>query len=127
MRQSPLTGHIPFVGRERQLAELGAAIDAAEFGEHVLVLVAGEPGIGKTRLVGEATSEVSASVLRAACWADDDAPAFWPWRQLLRPLGGPDLWADHSAADLGGGARFRLFDSVAEELAATSLAGRWSW
>ena len=121
MRQSPLTGHTPFVGRERQLAELASALDAAELGEHVLALVAGESGIGKTRLVGEATSRASARVLRSACWADDDAPAFWRWRQLLRPLGGPDLWADRSGAELGD-ARFRLFDSVAEELATKSLA-----
>lgn len=123
MRQSPLAGPTPFVGRERQLAELGAAIAAAELGEHVLVLVAGEPGIGKTRLVGEATAQVSSRVLRAACWADDDAPAFWPWQQLLRPLGGQDLWtADHSAASRGGDARFQLFDGVAEKLAAATLA-----
>jgi tetratricopeptide (TPR) repeat protein len=121
MRQSPLTGHTPFVGRERQLAELGAAIEAAELGEHVLVLIAGEPGIGKTRLVAEATSQISSRVLRSACWADDDAPAFWPWQQLLRILGGQDLWVDHSAAPLGGDARFQLFDSVAEQLAAASL------
>ena len=55
-----LSGHTPFVGRERQLAELTAALDAAEFGEHVLALVAGEPGIGKTRLVNEATSRDAA-------------------------------------------------------------------
>ena len=103
-----------------ELVELAAAFDAAELGEHVLVLVAGEPGIGKTRLVNEATSRVSARVLRAACWPDDDAPAFWPWRQVLRPLGGPDLWADHSGGSSGGDARFWLFDTVAEQLAIES-------
>ncbi|HWJ53365.1 MAG TPA: AAA family ATPase, partial [Propionibacteriaceae bacterium] len=134
-----LSGHTPFVGREGQLAELAAALDAAELGEHVLALVAGEPGIGKTRLVNEATSRVSARVLRSACWADDDAPAFWPWRQLLRALrdtdpgqadtsGGPvgdrrpGLGDDLPATNLGGDARFQLFDNVAEELAAASFA-----
>ena len=139
MRQSSLPGHTPFVGRERQLSELVSAIDAAEFGEHVLALIAGEPGIGKTRLVSEVTSRVSSRVLRSACWADDDAPAFWPWRQLLRTLHGPDggephpldaigrgrrpeLGTDQPEMKLGGDARFQLFDSVAEQLAAASLA-----
>ncbi|HEV2927772.1 MAG TPA: AAA family ATPase, partial [Propionibacteriaceae bacterium] len=134
-----LTGHTPFVGRERQLSELETAIHAAEFGEHVLALVAGEPGIGKTRLVNEVTSRASSTVLRSACWADGDAPAFWPWRQLLRTLPGADgggsdtlgaagkvrglgVGADHRTTDLGGDARFRLFDEVAERLAAASLA-----
>ncbi len=132
-----LPGHVPFVGRERQLAELAAAIDAATLGEHVLALVAGEPGIGKTRLVNEVTSRVSATVLRSACWADDDAPAFWPWRQLLRTLpdrqaGDFDMLAALGSGDgsgvaaevpnLGGEARFRLFDGVAETLAAATRA-----
>ena len=139
MRQSSLTGHTPFVGRERQLSELASAIDAAEFGEHVLALIAGEPGIGKSRLVSEVTSRISSRVLRSACWADDDAPAFWPWRQLLRALhspgGGepdpldaigrdrrPGLGTDLPETNLGADARFQLFDSVAEMLAAASLA-----
>ena len=60
-----LTGHTPFVGRERQLSELETAIHAAEFGEHVLALVAGEPGIGKTRLVNEVTSRASSTVRKS--------------------------------------------------------------
>jgi AAA ATPase domain len=115
-----LPGHTPFVGRERQLGELAAAMDAAELGEHVLALIAGEPGIGKTRLVNEVASRVTSRVLRSACWPDD-APAYWPWRQLLGALRGtgpslsPEPEGEHPEPNLGSEGRFQLFDRVAEE------------
>ena len=43
----------PFVGRAGELAALTADLDAAVGGHGGVVLVAGEPGIGKTRLVEE--------------------------------------------------------------------------
>lgn len=45
-----LIGRTPFVGRSPEVAELGAALDRAASGRGSLVLVAGEPGVGKTRL-----------------------------------------------------------------------------
>ena len=38
-----------FVGRQREMAELTAALDAALSGQGRLVMLVGEPGIGKTR------------------------------------------------------------------------------
>jgi len=43
----------PFVGRARELARLLERLEAAERGQGGLVLIAGEPGIGKTRLLRE--------------------------------------------------------------------------
>lgn len=43
----------PLVGRERELAELPDAWRRAQQGEGQLVTVIGDPGIGKSRLVGE--------------------------------------------------------------------------
>jgi predicted ATPase len=65
---------LPFVGREAPLAALVSAVQAAELGERVVGLVAGEPGIGKTRLVGEMAARVSSRVLWAGCWEGEGAP-----------------------------------------------------
>jgi predicted ATPase len=50
-----------FVGRSAELDELVARFEDALAGRSGVVLVAGEPGIGKTRLVAEAC--------RIAAWA----------------------------------------------------------
>jgi DNA-binding NarL/FixJ family response regulator len=42
-----------FVGRAVEVAELTSAVEAASSGHPVLVLLAGEAGVGKTRLTGE--------------------------------------------------------------------------
>ena len=121
----------PFVGRETQLGALKSAVDAAELGESVLVLVAGEPGIGKTRLVAELASRVSARTVWAACWEGDGAPAYWPWRQVVRAVGedNEEAVADAIArldgsgpAEPGADPRFQLFDAVADGLATASRA-----
>ncbi|TDV38558.1 AAA ATPase-like protein [Actinophytocola oryzae] len=51
-----------------------------------LVIVEGEPGVGKTRLLEEATAEADrrgALVAWGHCLDDDEAPPMWPWMQAL--------------------------------------------
>lgn len=43
----------PFIGREKEIAELQRRLNAAVDGECQFAVIAGEPGIGKTRLVEE--------------------------------------------------------------------------
>jgi DNA-binding SARP family transcriptional activator len=86
----PATTEAPsesFVGRKRELAELQAAFDEALAGRMSLFLIAGEPGIGKSRLADEATSLAQARGARVCwgrCWEAGGAPPYWPWVQALR-------------------------------------------
>lgn len=80
---------LPFVGRRRELGDLFGALDQGRAGRGRIVLVGGEPGIGKTRLVAEFANRATADgtlVLWGRGWEDAGAPAFWPWIQILRAL-----------------------------------------
>jgi tetratricopeptide (TPR) repeat protein len=69
-----------FLGREALAADLRRALDATR-GRGSLVVVRGEPGIGKTRLVQEVTAD------RRALWGrtspDDRSGTLEPWRRVL--------------------------------------------
>ena len=59
-----------FVGRGPELAALLAALESAVAGEPAVVLVGGEAGVGKTRLVEEAAErarERGVRVLTGSC------------------------------------------------------------
>ena len=76
-----------FVGRAGELAALATGLDEAFTGRGRLVLIAGEPGIGKSRLteaLGELARARGARVLVGRCWEAGGAPAYWPWVQSLR-------------------------------------------
>jgi tetratricopeptide (TPR) repeat protein len=85
-----------FVGRGDALAALRAAYTAALDGSGGgaahragLVLVDGEAGMGKTALLHRFAAELGASGARPAwgtCWPADQAPAYWPWTQVLGSL-----------------------------------------
>jgi DNA-binding NarL/FixJ family response regulator len=110
------------VGRQAELDALRSALDAARAGTGRLVLCAGEPGIGKTRLAQELAGVALAGGMPVAwgrCVEGEGAPPFWPWRSVLRSLEiDPDgiLIGDvESPPD-----RFRLFEDVATALQAAS-------
>ncbi|MBX3024058.1 AAA family ATPase [bacterium] len=80
-----------FIGREAEIAELGAALARAAAGCGQVVLIGGEAGIGKTALVARATRELRPGdegsaplLLWGRCWEGDGAPPFWPWSHALR-------------------------------------------
>jgi DNA-binding SARP family transcriptional activator len=76
-----------FAGREPELAELDGGLRDAFAGRGRLFLVAGEPGIGKSRLAEELIARAracGARILVGRCWEAGGAPAFWPWVQALR-------------------------------------------
>ena len=100
-----------FVGRVRELAELGRALGAARAGSGTAVLVAGEAGIGKTRLASELAARArdeGFEVLlgRAIDLVGTELP-YQPFAEALRPLGAfeqVDGWA--------AGSQLRLFQET---------------
>ena len=80
----------PLAGRAEELATLQQALEGAVAGDGGLVMLAGEPGIGKTRLVEELETSAKASSAQAVwgrCYEDAGAPAYWPWIQIGRQWG----------------------------------------
>lgn len=76
-----------YVGREEEIDALRAAFESALGGHGSLVLLAGEPGIGKTRTANElATYAASrgAVVLVGRCFDPEGTPAYSPWIQVIR-------------------------------------------
>jgi DNA-binding SARP family transcriptional activator len=83
-----LTGPGPFVGRGRELERLVSAWQTAVAGGTHAVLIAGEPGVGKTRLAGEWSQQayqLEAIVLYGRCDEDLGAP-YQPFAEALRSL-----------------------------------------
>ena len=143
-------GERPFVGRSAELAGLARHLAAAADGAGRIVLVTGEAGIGKTRIVEQALSEVPATrALWGRCHESPRCPAYWPWIEALRRLV-ETITPDALARALGSGAaevarvlppirdrlpgiappsadptdaneaRFRLFDAIARFLCAVA-------
>src|SRR5690242_1544985 len=78
-----------FVGRQRELATLNAAMADAVAGHGRIVMLAGEPGIGKTRTAQELADHASrrgAVVLWGRCHEEAGAPPYWPWVQIIRAI-----------------------------------------
>jgi class 3 adenylate cyclase/DNA-binding SARP family transcriptional activator len=129
----------PFVAREQELDRVRTAWAAVRAGEGRLVLLAGEPGIGKTSVVAQFARAVhrdGASVLLGRCHAEALVP-YEPFVDALRQLPGellgehaavlarvmPELAPDGGASADGAddpAARYLLFDAVTRVLAAAA-------
>lgn len=141
-----------FVGRQREMAELKAALENSMAGQGRLAMLAGAPGIGKTRTANELAAiaqSQGAQVYWGWCYEGEGAPPYWPWIQLIRSYV-RSATADQLESDMGSNAaaiatllpevheklpslrtppelepeqaRFRLFDSIASFLKNASAA-----
>jgi predicted ATPase len=74
------------VGRERELGQARALWNKVLSGQGQTLLVSGEPGIGKTRLVQELVTQVrvaGSTALEGACYAEGGG-SYAPFAQILR-------------------------------------------
>lgn len=98
---SPAGADAPLIGRVEELAVLRQAVESALGGGTGLVVVEGEPGVGKTHLLEEAAAEGTrrgALVVWGRCLEGDGTPSMWPWVQSLsavldsQPLAEREEW-----------------------------------
>ncbi len=140
-----------FVGRDPELGEARGVLEDALGGQGRLLLLSGDPGIGKTRTAEQLATYArvrGARVYWGRCYETKGQPPYWPWSEAIR---GYVMEADPvglrwqlgaRAADIARivpelaerleievpdqaeteQARFRLFDSVTAFLADASRA-----
>ena len=80
------TGRTPYVGRSDELAVLRQAVDRAVAGVGGVALIAGEAGLGKTRLVDEIALYARAHgmfVVRGHCYDMEGAPPYVPFVEAI--------------------------------------------
>lgn len=134
---SPAGRTVALVGRDRERQCLADTLAAVRDGrEGRVILLSGEPGIGKSRLLADLVAAVAAGgglALEGAAFESEADRPFGPWidaLQRLPPAGiGPDIAAAlmplmpalGRGAD-GAGSRDRLFGAVAELIAARASA-----
>ena len=100
-----------FVGRARELGRLERALDATRAGSGTTALVAGDAGIGKSRLVSELAARARAAgfeVLVGRCidLVGTQLP-YQPFVEALRPLGAPATVDERTA-----GSQLRVFEQT---------------
>jgi DNA-binding SARP family transcriptional activator len=78
----------PFVGRDDLLAAIDQAYNLAISGRGKVILISGEPGIGKSRLLQQIATHYhcSSTVLFSACSQGLKNLAFYPIAQAFRPV-----------------------------------------
>ncbi|MGY2127212.1 helix-turn-helix transcriptional regulator [Blastococcus sp. SYSU DS0617] len=93
----------PMVGRAAELATLLACVDRAAAGRASTVLLSGDAGVGKTRLLDELTARAAARgvrVLTGHCVdLGDVGLPYLPFVDLLRPVAAEPGMAPESAAN----------------------------
>jgi DNA-binding SARP family transcriptional activator/tetratricopeptide (TPR) repeat protein/nucleoside-triphosphatase THEP1 len=86
----PGEGEPPLVGRSEELESLMGVLErSASGGRGGAVLVTGEPGIGKTRLLREAVGRLGTSggwVLSGPIFESEEVRPYGPWVDLLRQV-----------------------------------------
>ncbi len=81
-----LINRTPFVGRAEQLKRLSARLEEACNGQGSIVMLQGEPGIGKSRMIAEFSEfarERRAIVLKGSCYDGEWQPPYGPFAEAI--------------------------------------------
>jgi class 3 adenylate cyclase len=95
------TSLTPFVGRDAEDGRLADLWRSVIDGAHEAVLISGEPGIGKSRLVDLARRravDAGAGVLACSCSSYHTTTLLYPVRRLIEQTSGLQGWADPGEA-----------------------------
>jgi predicted ATPase len=95
-----LPAEMAIVGRDREQAELAAALTSTRAGYGRAVLLFGEAGMGKSMLADWLVSQAEQAgmqVARGACSAAG-MPPLWPWRRSLAAIGVELPWREERVA-----------------------------
>jgi DNA-binding SARP family transcriptional activator len=124
---SPPGTSLPFEVHKVQVDRMQLRIADAADGRGGVVVLVGEPGVGKTTLA-ERAAEMAAGEGLCSVWSrcldPSSAPAYWPWVQLLRRLpqtakveeARRHLEGEGAAPEDGNVTKFRVYDAVVEAL-----------
>jgi hypothetical protein len=106
------------LARDDEVTRVCQALEAAGAGSTGLVIIEGDPGVGKTRLLEEVTAIAARKGVSSAwgrCLEGGGTPAMWPWAEVLGalvdalPATARDEWL---ASELGRILRPRLDDAL---------------
>ena len=81
------SGRTPYVGRESERAEARRHLEQAIEGHGGVLLLGGEPGVGKTRLAEELLLEArqrGCLALTGRCYEMEGTPPFIPWVEIVQ-------------------------------------------
>ena len=125
------SGPVPLVARVQELADMEAEAAATAAGESRILVLAGEPGIGKTRLAGELGGRLEGRgwrTLAARAYESESLRSFGVWLDLvagiearevpaeLRALLAPSPVHDDSESQPEHTSRDRLFRAISQLL-----------
>src|SRR3972149_6963453 len=85
------------VDREEEVARIAEALDAAERGKGQLLLLRGEAGCGKTRLLQEAVAQAARRGFGTGSGTalSESVVPYHPWKEALAGLGLNDILEEH--------------------------------
>lgn len=124
-----------FVGRDAERHSIEDAAAKARSGHGRFLVIGGEPGVGKTRLIREVCDGLEGNVVWSYCWSLSPLPAFWAFRELFAGLA-HRLPSDHPRFDgeaqnanpaVAPEERFGMFMRVFELLEATARDAPLVW